>query len=231
MRLTELRLCFNGLFVCGYGELVLVLRRIQNSELERRLAECRVEIRRPLQQFFDSLRYAGIASAAVPLPQTQSVVIIGERVLWFGGGEARQLRFNARKRLGRGLVHLPEKEIWSTVRRLEIRSCTDPLGSLAIRATGVERSAEPGQHSLGSGKFSGALRQNVHRRLYCPVEQQFRSPIKIILLAGIELRGLFILPSCFERVAQLFINVAQQIVKIRSVLFGKQFLDVLAFSD
>src|ERR1700733_14961689 len=73
-----------------------------------------------------------------------------------------------------------------------------------------------------------ALGEDIERRLRSVVQKQFRSPIEKIRLAGIECGGTFVLMNGFERVAKLFLNFSEQVMRFGFVVMDEQGLNAIA---
>ncbi len=72
-----------------------------------------------------------------------------------------------------------------------------------------------------------ASRENFDGRLRRAMQQEFSPPIVEIGLAGAEFRGVLVLSNGFERVAQLLLEISEQMMKSRLILWravctGKQ---------
>src|SRR5258707_10700902 len=74
----------------------------------------------------------------------------------------------------------------------------------------------------------GSLAKDFYRRLDSSVEQQFRSPIEIILLTRVDPCCLFILADRSQWIVQLLVEIAQQPMRICVVCIRKHLLQMRA---
>src|SRR6266550_94970 len=78
---------------------------------------------------------------------------------------------------------------------------------------GVPRRTQTEQHADGAGKQAIAFAEDFDGRLYRPMQQKLGTPIEQIQFAWIEFRRELILPNSLDRIPQLALDVAEQVVK------------------
>ena len=183
------------------------------------------------QQFLHTLQRRLINRLSLLLPNGHGVVVVGQRVFRTQLDKARQFQVHAGQRIGRRDLDLAHEKVWFRIGRIQIRCLTKPLGGLIVEGARKERRAQRGQHprrfwiSLDSGG------ENVFRLPHGAVQQEFRAPFKVILLAGVFAHGALELVHGGEWIAQFLVEFPGKPTRIGVVVVRQQLLDLLAGSD
>jgi hypothetical protein len=110
-------------------------------------------------------------------------------------------------------LHFSHEEVRVRIVGIQLRRLTETLRCMVIGAKGVPGRPQTGQHPDGTREEAIAFCENFEGRLNCAVHQEFSSPIEKIGFGWIQFRRALVLSHSFQRIAQSFVNLAQQVMR------------------
>src|SRR5208337_3982835 len=115
-------------------------------------------------------------------------------------------------------LHFPQKEIRSGIVGSEIGRAHQTLRRLIVGTASVPGYSERDQHPHGLWKQAIALCENLDGRFQRAMNQKLGSPIEQVRFAGVKFRRALILPNRLQWIAELLLDIAQQVMKLGPIL-------------